>query len=435
MRKFSAALAASIAFVFALGIIFPAFPSSTAKELREAIGSISSVTMDTARLDNVALEAYEVFRQKMNFPPIEASAAMKFKGYDVSRLAEFANSLEKSPSREKEETAGTLIFAIGAIRQIHEASYGLSEEIFATGYQASASAFSFSAKLNRAAQNVPVGPALKTKICASAFGVIKGSINFISSYLPPEISRYVPICMWVGNELCSRSLGLPVSAPQTGARSFMVLTIGRVAFAFTKGIGFFPRTQRLVDDLGRAANGGGLPALTSAKKAFVEGELRKITAQSEKARQISANERKAAGLSQDLSELAGLVAAADPTRISGAAACAAGAISAGAYIHSFFGPLKKYNGLSGDMENILKSICETPDYAVGPPQPFEIGEEKKREIEEKRKRIKILMAEYVSACAELGEMSGGSGSQKEFFEKLKQVERLDYEIARLSLAK
>ena len=425
--------------IFAFALLFQsqfsAFAASPVKELRQAIASLSYINVETAKLDNVALQAYEYVRVKINLPPIETSATMRFKGYDVSKLEQFADSLEKSPTAVKIEAANSVIAAIGAIKEIHNFSFLLSEEVFATGYQASLSAFSFALKFSRIGQNAPLTPALKAKICQISLNIVTRLINTLSTHLPPDVSRFIPVCLWVGNEICARSLGLSTPSPETGVRSFTVLTIGRISMAFTHGIGFFPRTQRLIDGLGDAAQNSRIAAFNADKKAKIDGELNRIKAQAAKIRRISSNERQAAGLSRNLSELLALVSVLDPTKISAGASAAAGTISAGAYVHSFYAPLKKHCDLSRDIENLLKVFYGEPAAPNDASESFEVDESIKLALAEKEKKIKALLAQYKEACAELEELSNTSSGQKEFFLKLKEVERLDYEIGKLSVSK
>jgi len=137
--------------------------------------------METAKLDHVALQAYEFLRVKMSLPPIETSAMMRFKGYDISKLEQFADSLEKAPTKAKIESANSIIALINAVRKIHEASFLLSEEVFATGCQASLLAFSFALKFNRIGQRTPLTAALKAKICRISLNIVTRLINTLST--------------------------------------------------------------------------------------------------------------------------------------------------------------------------------------------------------------------------------------------------------------
>lgn len=415
-------------------IVSSAF-AAPAKELRQAIETLSYASVQTASFDGVLVEAYKFVQKKFNLPPVEPGATMRFKGYDVSKLVRFAEMVEKNSSPAVDGAAKTVIEAIKAIREIHESSYAVSEDVFSAAYMASESAIGFAKKINSLADGVPVGPELRAKIISAAANVVRGTVNVAVSYLPPEVAKDVPVYMQVCNEICARLFGVPGPSPLVGAYDAMVRTVGRVVMSFTHGIGFFPRTQKTIDRLGDAALNSAVGPLTPERKARLDGHIKKVKAQVEKARQIFATERRTSALSKDLAGLAGLLSALDPTKVTAVIAAAAGGVSAGSCLYSLYSPLKKHSDLVLDMGDIVTICCGDTVEASPARDTLELDAAAKSAIEEKQKKMKALLSQYVTACRELAELHEQSSGQKEFFLKLKEVEKLDYEISRLSLSK
>lgn len=201
-------------------------PAATAEpavmELRRAIASVATLEMDTAKLDNAALAAYAVVRERLRLPPLEASARLRLPGYDVTRLLAFAADLERSPTSERVAAARSLVLALAALRELHGEWLRLSDEIFSGGHQATLLSLSFAARLNRAGTGLPLGPALAARIRASAAAAGKSAAGFLAAHLPPDIAPYAPLALFVGGALCDRALGVPGRAPESGATAFAI---------------------------------------------------------------------------------------------------------------------------------------------------------------------------------------------------------------------
>lgn len=415
-----------------------AFSAPLSHQLRSAIDALECVKINTAQIDNAVLAAYELFRPKLNLAPINLTAEMRFKGFDASKLKKFAERLEKTPSKADTDAARTIIAAAYAVNELAGVSFLLSEDIFMSGYSASAAAFSLAARINRTNNASLINEAAKERIRKLAFNISKGFIGLLTPHMPQRVSQFMPVCLWIAGDICARSLGISSSASfNSGIRAASIKTAGRVVMAFTPEIGFYARTQRLIDELGDAALNSKLAPLTPEKSAIITTEINKIKKQAQKISQISANERNAAGVTQKISELAAVFSAIEPTKISSGLAAAGGALTAGAYIHSFYGPLKKHNDLIYDIHNLFK-ILKNSSYTQ--PQStsatsFAISETAMKAIEAKNARLSSLLKRYAEANFELAELSNNSSGQKEFFLKLKELEKIDYEIGVLSLSK
>lgn len=207
-----------------------------------------------------------------------------------------------------------------------------------------------------------------------------------------------------------------------------------MALALARDVGFVPRSQRILDDLARAALESRLPAPTPERRAALAAHLSRVRGEVARVRSIAGNERRAAALTKNLADLAALVATVDPSKASGIAACAAGSLSAGAVLHALFAPIAKFNALFSDAGGLVAILAG----GSAPPRPTAdpaLDAARRRAAEERQKRIMALMARYAAACAELGELAQESSGQREFFLKLKEIDRLDSEIARLTYAR
>lgn len=426
-----------LAFIFLLvfiqsGSVSAASPSA---ELRASIDSLAGVKMNTAQLDNAVLCAYEVFRPKLGLAPVNLSAEMRFKGFDVSKLVKFADELDKSPTRANRDAASALIAAARAANELAGVSYLLSDDVFIAGYAASSGAFSLAMKFGRVTPASLMNPAAKEKVRKLAFNVTRGTIGLLASYLPERVSKFMPVCLWITGDVCARSLGL-ASSVNWGVRDASIKTAGRIVMAFTPEIGFYARAQRMIDELGDAALNSKLPALNPGKKSAIDKEIQKIKDQVEKIRSLASKERTAALLTRTLAELSSLFAAVDPTKITAGLAAGSGALSAGVYFHAFYAPLKKYNGLTEDMRRILNSLREDGvQLAPAAEETFTPDPAVELAIAQKQRKIAELIKRYTEASFELAELADNSSGQKEFFLKMKELEQLDYQIGVLSLSK
>lgn len=424
-----------IVFLAVLAAVWPAFAAQHSAELRSAIESLAGVRMDTAKIDNAVLAAYDFFRPKLGLAPIELSAHMRFKGFDVSRLVRFADILDKTPTQANRDAARVIVIAARAVNELAAVSFNLSDDVFIAGYAASNGIISMAARFWRVNPAYVADGAVKEKVRKLAFSVTKGFIGLLSSYLPPRVSRFMPVCLWVSGDVCARSLGI-ASPVSLGVRDASIKTAGRIVMAFTPEIGFYARAQRMIDELGDAALGTRLPPPGVDKIAAVERELSRIKAQAEAIRAIAAKERTAAVVTQTFTELTALLSFADPTKITAGLAAGGGAVAAGVYLHAFYAPMKKYASLTGDMGRILGSLqSKDAPAAQGPDESFAPDPAAVAAMAAKQKKISELIKRYKEASFELAELGDNSSGQKEFFEKLKELERIDYQLGVLSQSK